>query len=48
MADDEVFEVTAISEQLDGGRKFVRIKNAQRLKIKKGRNLHLIDYNCLL
>ena len=36
MADDEVFEVTAISEQLDGGRKFVRIKNALRLKIKRG------------
>ena len=36
MADDEVFEVTAISEQLDGRRKFVRIKNVQRLKIKRG------------
>ena len=41
--DDEVFEVTAISEQLDLRRKYAQIKKVQRFKIKGRKEYDVFD-----
>ena len=47
--DDEVFEVTAISEQLDLRRKYAQIKKFSDLRSKGGKNMmYLMDYSCCL
>ena len=48
--DDEVFEVTAISEQLDLWREICTNKKCSKLdsRSKEGGNVHLMDYSCWL